>query len=257
MDMEAGFLIGFREALEAALIIGVLVSLLYRTEREFMVKWVWGGVMLALVASILTWQAFEVIVGEFSKKNEVLFEGFLYLIAAVLITTVILHVIGHATREVLEKQAEKAIKTREAFGIGLLAFVSVWREGVETVIFIGAGTESNQAITGLFIGIIIAAILGYVLFSSTKNLDIRFMFNMSTSLLIGFAAYLVMKAIHEFGEIGFMGMPESFPLQVFGASLYLVIAHFVSEKYSVSLVGSITGTFKGITTLFTNGNSRD
>ena len=257
MDMEAGFLIGFREALEAALIIGVLVSLLYRTEREFMVKWVWGGVVLALVASILTWQAFEVMVGGISNKNEELFEGFLYLIAAVLITTVILHVIGHATREVLEKQAEKAIKTREAFGIGLLAFVSVWREGVETVIFIGAGTESNEAITGLFIGIIIATILGYVLFSSTKSLDIRFMFNMSTSLLIGFAAYLVMKAIREFGEIGFMGMPESFPLQVFGASVYLVIAHFVSEKYSVSLVGSITGTFKGITTLFTNGNSRD
>ena len=257
MDMEAGFLIGFREALEAALIIGVLVSLLYRTEREFMVKWIWGGVMLALVASILTWQAFEVMVGGISNENEELFEGFLYLIAAVLITTVILHVIGHATREVLEKQAEKAIKIREAFGIGLLAFVSVWREGVETVIFIGAGTESNEAITGLFIGIISATILGYVLFSSTKNLDIRFMFNMSTTLLIGFAAYLVMKAIREFGEIGFMGMPESFSLQVFGASVYLVMAHFVSEKYSVSLVGSITGTFKGITTLFTNGNSRD
>ena len=153
MDMEAGFLIGFREALEAALIIWVLVSLLYRTDRGFMAKWVWGGVVLAIVASVLTWQAFEVIVGEFSKKNEELFEGILYLIAAVLITTVILHVIGHATREVLENKAEKAIETREAFGIGLLAFVSVWREGVETVIFIGAGTESNDAITGLFIGI--------------------------------------------------------------------------------------------------------
>ena len=246
MDMQAGFLIGFREALEATLIIGILVSLLYRTDREFMAKWVWGGVVLALVASILTWQAFEIIVGEFSKKNEELFEGFLYLIAAVLITTVILHVIGHATREVLEKQAEKAIKTREAFGMGLLAFVSVWREGVETVIFIGAGTKSNEAITGLFIGIIIATIIGYVLFSSTKNLNIQFMFNMSTSLLIGFAAYLVMKAISEFGEVGFMGIPESFPLQIIGAAIYLVIAHFISEKYGVSLIKSLTGTFKGI-----------
>jgi len=255
MDMEAGFLIGFREALEAALIIGVLVSLLYRTDREFMAKWVWGGVLLALVASVLTWQAFEIIIGEFSKKNEELFEGVLYLIAAVLITTVILHVIGHATREVLENKAEKAIETREAFGIGLLAFVSVWREGVETVIFIGAGTESSDAITGLFIGIILATIIGYALFASTKNLDIRFMFNLSTSLLIGFAAYLVMKAIHEFGEIGFMGIPESFPLQVVGASVYLVITHFVSEKYGVSLIGSITGTLKGLGNLF-NLNSK-
>ena len=151
MDLEAGFLIGFREALEAVLIVGVLISLLYRTGRESMAKWVWGGVILALIASLLTWQAFEIVVGEFSKKNEELFEGILYLVAAALITTVILHVIGHANREVLENKAEEAIETRKAFGIGLLAFVSVWREGVETVIFIGAGTESGEAITGLTI----------------------------------------------------------------------------------------------------------
>ena len=248
--MLAGFLIGFREALEAALIIGVLISLLYRTRRELMAKWVWGGVVLALIASVLTWMTFEIFVGEFSKKNEELFEGLLYLVAAILITTVILHVIGHASKEILENKAERAIEIREAFGIGLLAFVSVWREGVETVIFIGAGTESSSAITGLFIGIVLAAAIGYVLFATTKNLDIRFMFNVSTSLLIGFAAYLVMKAIHEFGEIGFMGIPESFPLQVVGASAYLVMAHFVSEKYGVSLIDSITGTFRGIGSLF-------
>ena len=247
--MLAGFLIGFREALEAALIIGVLISLLYRTRRELMAKWVWGGVVLALIASVLTWMTFEIFVGEFSKKNEELFEGLLYLVAAILITTVILHVIGHASKEILENKAEKAIEIREAFGIGLLAFVSVWREGVETVIFIGAGTENSDAITGLFIGIVLAAAIGYVLFATTKNLDIRFMFNVSTSLLIGFAAYLVMKAIHEFGEIGFMGIPESFPLQVAGASAYLVMAHFVSEKYGVSLIDSVTGTFRGIGSL--------
>ena len=247
--MLAGFLIGFREALEAALIIGVLISLLYRTRRELMAKWVWGGVVLALIASVLTWMTFEIFVGEFSKKNEELFEGLLYLVAAILITTVILHVIGHASKEILENKAERAIEIREAFGIGLLAFVSVWREGVETVIFIGAGTESSDAITGLFIGIVLAAAIGYVLFATTKNLDIRFMFNVSTSLLIGFAAYLVMKAIHEFGEIGFMGIPESFPLQVVGASAYLVMAHFVSEKYGVSLIDSVTGTFRGIGSL--------
>jgi len=248
--MEAGFLIGFREALEAALIVGVLISLLYRTKRELMAKWVWCGVVLALIASVLTWMIFEIFVGEFSKKNEELFEGLLYLVAAILITTVILHVIGHASKEVLENKAENAIEIREAFGIGLLAFVSVWREGVETVIFIGAGTESSSAITGLFIGIVLAAAIGYVLFATTKNLDIRFMFNVSTSLLIGFAAYLVMKAIHEFGEIGFMGIPESLPLQVVGASAYLVMAHFVSEKYGVSLIDSVTGTFRGIGNLF-------
>jgi hypothetical protein len=58
-----------------------------------------------------------------------------------------------------------------------------------------------------------------------------------------------MKSIHEFGEIGFMGIPESFPLQVVGASVYLVIAHFVSERYGVSLIESVMGTFKGMRNL--------
>ena len=65
MDIGAGFLIGFREALEAALIVGVLITLLHHTNRKFMVKWVWGGVLFALIASVLTWQAFEIFVGEF------------------------------------------------------------------------------------------------------------------------------------------------------------------------------------------------
>ena len=151
MDMEAGFLIGFREALEAALIIGILITLLQRTNRQAMVHWVWGGVIAALVASVATWQAFFLIAGEFSRYNEELFEGILYLVAAVLITTVILQIFGHDTRQVLERKAEAAITRREALGMGLLSFVAVWREGVETVIFLGAGTQSDDAITGAVI----------------------------------------------------------------------------------------------------------
>ena len=252
MDLQTGLLIGFREALEAVLIITVLIGLLYRTHRERMVKWIWGGVALAVVMSVLTWQVFEVFVGEFSGKNEELFEGMLYLLAAVLITTVILHVIGHASKEVLEEKAEKAIETNESFGIGLLAFVSVWREGVETVIFIGAGTESGEAITGLLIGIALACGIGYMIFTGIQDVNIGFMFNVSTSLLIAFAAYLVMKAMHEFGEVGFLGLPESKVVEVGGAVVYLIIAYFLSERYGISLIDSVTNTMKGIASVFTS-----
>ena len=57
-ELVAGGVIGFREALEAALIVGILVALLQRTDRQAMVRWVWGGVVVAVIASVATLQAF-------------------------------------------------------------------------------------------------------------------------------------------------------------------------------------------------------
>ena len=230
--MEAGFLIGFREALEAALIIGILITLLQRTDRQAMVYWVWGGVIAALVASVATWQAFFLIAGEFSRYNEELFEGILYLVAAVLITTVILQIFGHDTRQVLERKAEAAIARREALGMGLLSFVAVWREGVETVIFLGAGTQTDDAIIGALAGIALAVGVGWLIFSSTRKIDL-------------FAAYLVSKAVHEFGEIGLL--PKNSMLSAAAVLVYLGITHVVSNRYGVSLVKACNGVLSALT----------
>ena len=243
--MEAGFLIGFREALEAALIIGVLITLLQRTDRQAMVYWVWGGVIAALVASVATWQAFFLIAGEFSRYNKELFEGILYLVAAVLITTVILQIFGHDTRQVLERKVEAAIARREALGMGLLSFVAVWREGVETVIFLGAGTQTDDAIIGALAGIALAVGVGWLIFSSTRKIDLRLLFDSSTVLLILFAAYLVSKAVHEFGEIGLL--PKNSMLSAAAVLVYLGITHVVSNRYGVSLVKACNGVLSALT----------
>ncbi len=244
-ELVAGGVIGFREALEATLIIGILVALLQRTERQGMVRWVWGGVVIAIIASVATWQAFFIVTGEFSKYNEELFEGVLYLIAAVLITSVVLHIFGHDTRSMIERKAEDAIASREAFGMGLLAFVSVWREGVETVIFLGAGTQTGDAIAGALVGIALACGIGWLIFSSTHNIDLRLLFDGSTVLLILFAAYLVSKAVHEFGEIGVL--PENRMLPAAAVLAYFGITHIVSSRYGVSLVKAFNGVLNALT----------
>ena len=244
-ELVAGGVIGFREALEAALVIGILVALLQRTERQGMVRWVWGGVVIAIIASVATWQAFFIVTGEFSKYNEELFEGVLYLIAAVLITSVVLHIFGHDTRSMIERKAEDAIASREAFGMGLLAFVSVWREGVETVIFLGAGTQTGDAIAGALVGIALACGIGWLIFSSTHNIDLRLLFDGSTVLLILFAAYLVSKAVHEFGEIGLL--PENRMLPAAAVLAYFGITHIVSSRYGVSLVKAFNGVLNALT----------
>ena len=244
-ELAAGGVIGFREALEAALIIGILVALLQRTDRGAMVRWVWAGVAAALVASVATWKVFFRLTGEFSKYNEELFEGILYLFAAALITTVVLHIFGHDTRRMLERKAEAAIARREALGMGLLAFVSVWREGVETVIFLGAGTQSSDAIIGALVGIVLACGLGWLIFSSTRKIDLKLLFDGSTVFLVLFAAFLVSKAMHEFGEIGLL--PESALLSGAAVLAYFGIAHVVSSRYGISLVQAFTNLLRDLT----------
>ena len=244
-ELVAGGVIGFREALEAALIVGILIALLQRTERQAMVRWVWGGVVIAVVASVVTWQAFLLFAGKFSKYNEELFEGILYLFAAALITSVVLHIFGHETRNMIERKAEAAIAHREAVGMGLLAFISVWREGVETVIFLGAGTQTEDAVIGALVGIALACGLGWFIFVSTRKINLQLLFDGSTVFLVLFAAYLVSKAVHEFSEIGLL--PENGLLPVAAVLAYFGITHMVSSRYGVSLVKAFNGVLSALT----------
>ena len=241
--MVAGGVIGFREALEAALIVGILVALLQRTDRGAMVRWVWGGVVVAVIASVATWQAFFHVSGEFAKYE--LFEGLLYIIAAVLITSVVLQIFGHETRSIIERKAEAAIARREALGMGLLAFISVWREGVETVIFLGAGTQTEDAVIGALVGIALACGSGWFIFVSTRRIDLQLLFDGSTVFLVLFAAYLVSKAVHEFSEIGLL--PENGLLPAAAVLAYFGITHVVSSRYGVSLVKACNGVLSALT----------
>ena len=244
-ELVAGGVIGFREALAAALIVGILVALLQRTDRGAMVCWVWGGVGVAVIASVATWKAFFLVTGEFSKHNEELFEGLLYLIAAALITSVVLHIFGHETRGMIERKAEVAIARREALGMGLLAFISVWREGVETVIFLGAGTQTGDAVIGALVGITLACGFGWFIFVSTRRIDLQLLFDGSTVFLVLFAAYLVSKAVHEFSEIGLL--PENRLLPAAAVLAYFGITHVVSSHYGVSLVKACNGVLSALT----------
>ncbi|MEO2236871.1 MAG: FTR1 family protein, partial [Candidatus Poseidoniia archaeon] len=153
-------------------------------------------------------------------------------------------VAGHDTRRMLERKAEAAIARREALGMGLLAFISVWREGVETVIFLGAGTQSGDAITGALVGIVLACGLGWLIFSSTRKIDLKLLFDGSTVFLVLFAAFLVSKAMYEFGEIGLL--PESALLSGVVVVAYFGITHVVSSRYGVSLVAAFTGLLSGL-----------
>jgi high-affinity iron transporter len=145
--------------------------------------WVWGGL-----------ESFE--------EHEALFEGVLEIFAALLLTLVIVHFIRHPSARELENWADEAFKQKHGMGLFLISFLSVWREGSETVVFIGAGTEGTYAIVGVFFGIVVATGFAYAFFARGMEIDISKLFKITNVLLILFAAGLVAHGFHELQEAG-------------------------------------------------------
>ncbi len=91
-------------------------------------------------------------------------------------------------------------------GLVILAFVVVVREGIETVLFLFAATrvaESPVLFTvGGFLGLVIALGIGYSIYKGSSRLNLRAFFNVTSLILIMFAAGLLTYGIHEFIEAG-------------------------------------------------------
>jgi|TARA_B110000881_G_scaffold175092_1_gene159720 high-affinity iron transporter len=204
LGLWAGGLIGFREAVEAALIIGVLLTWLARSERGELSHWIWKGVGAGVVASLVVAALFTWIWGgvESFEANEAMFEGVLEILAAVLLTAVIIHFIRHPSSRELEAWADEAFQTKQGAGLFMISFLSVWREGSETVIFISAGTDGFGAVVGVVIGITMASLLAYAFFKRGMEVDISKLFKVTNVLLILFAAGLVAHGFHELQEAG-------------------------------------------------------
>ncbi|PJE81098.1 high-affinity iron transporter [Candidatus Pacearchaeota archaeon CG10_big_fil_rev_8_21_14_0_10_32_42] len=201
--MIASFIITFRETLEAALIIGIILSFLARTKQSKYNNVVYIGIVFGLIASIIGALLFINLAGGFEGRAEQIFEGIVMLIGALLLTTMILWMMKqrHVTVE-LEHKVEKNIIESNRFGLFLLVFISILREGIETIIFLGAASvaSAGNSLIGGFGGIVTAMFLGYIIFVGSKKINIKKFFSITSILLILFAAGLVAHGIHELGE---------------------------------------------------------
>jgi len=201
--MISSFIITFREALEASLIIGIILGYLVRTRQTKYNNVVYVGVASGIVASIIGALLFTAIAGGLTGRTEEIFEGITMLIGSLLLTTMILWMMKqkHIARE-LEYKVSMEITEAHKFGLFLLVFVSVLREGIETVIFLGAASfvSTNNNMIGAISGIIGAIFLGYAIFIGSRKINIKKFFNITGILLILFATGLLTYGIHELQE---------------------------------------------------------
>ena len=205
--MLASFLLSLREGLEAALIIGIVLGVLVKIKRTDMSGVVWRGVGLAALLSLLAAIALNLLGMEFEGKGEEIFEGVAMLLAAGVLTWMILWMKNHGgtLKSEIEEQTNQAALGKGQKALFALAFLAVFREGIELALFLLAARLTSsplQTVSGALLGLIGAAILGWILFTSTMRLSLRNFFGATNILLIIFAAGLVGLGVHEFNEAG-------------------------------------------------------
>ena len=202
--MGALFLIIFRESLEAAIVIGILAAFLARLGLYRLRSALWVGGILALASSLGIAALFLKILGEFEGRAEQLFEGSIMLVGAGFLTSLILWIHKGDMRSTIEGRIPGGEGRAGWLGVALLAFVSILREGVETVIFLGASLRTLGVGGGLagLAGLVAAAFLGYLAFAAGRKLHA--FFRVTNILLVLFAAGLVGRAAGEFGEAGIL-----------------------------------------------------
>jgi high-affinity iron transporter len=205
--MLASFLLSLREGLEAALIIGIVLGVLVKLKRTDLNGVVWRGVGLAALLSLLAAIALNLLGMEFEGKGEEIFEGVAMLLAAGVLTWMILWMKNHGgtLKSEIEEQTNQAALGKGQKALFALAFLAVFREGIELALFLLAARLTSsplQTISGALLGLSGAAVLGWILFTSTMRLSLRNFFGATNILLIIFAAGLVGLGVHEFNEAG-------------------------------------------------------
>ncbi len=203
--MISSFVITFREVLEAALVIGIVLSYLAKTKQTHYNPAVYMGVVYGVAASILGAFLFTWLLGGFTGSAEQVFEGMTMLIGALLLTTMILWMMKQKQIAVeLEHRVAAELDKAHKWGLLLLVFFAVLREGIETVIFLKAASFSSpgNTLVGASAGIIAAIFLGYTIFFGSTKINLKKFFNITSFLLILFAAGLVAHGIHELQEAG-------------------------------------------------------
>jgi len=199
------FLIMFREVLEGVLVVGILYTFIVKTGKLHLKKSITNGIVASFIATAIFAVIFQITYGGFEGKQAALFEGTTMLIAAFLLSTMIIWMGRNKNVAAsLEKEASDIIDQDKNVSLGLFAltFFAIFREGVEVVLFMYAILIQSDGLSigGSILGSLVALMIGYSIFIQGKKVPLKKFFNVTSILLIFVCAGLVAYGVHEFEE---------------------------------------------------------
>ena len=204
------FVIGLREGVEAALIVGIIAAFLRREGRRDVLRWVWTGVVLAAGLCLLVGIGLEALSRELPYKQQEGLETVIALVAVVAVTWMVVWMRRHARRlrGDLERGVTVALAEGSVIALVAMAFFAVFREGFESAVFLlaafDASTDPVVAGGGALLGFAIAALLGWGIYRGGVKIDLALFFRFTGVVLVLVAAGLVASAAHTAHEAGWV-----------------------------------------------------
>ena len=205
--MAYSLLITTREGLEAGLILAIVLSYLTRTNQRQHWWPVWSGAIAAFLGSLILGGILELTAASLSGTALEAFQGSAMLFAVAVLTAMIFWMKRQAATigRDLQANVDSALRAGSTFALGLLAFTAVGREGLETVLFLFAGSASADDVfvywLGAGVGLAIAAAIAYIVYAGSARLPLAAFFNVTGVLLVVLAAGLLVNGLKELHEM--------------------------------------------------------
>jgi high-affinity iron transporter len=207
--------IGLREGLEAALIVGIIAAFLGRNGRRDALRQMWIGVAAAVVLCLLIGVGLVTLSQELPQQAQEGLETVIGLFAVVMVTFMIVWMSKHSRymKRDLEGAASDALARGSAGALVAMAFLAVLREGFETSVFLvsvlqNSGSVATGAI-GAVLGILIAVAIGYGIYRGGVKLNMARFFKITGLVLVLVAAGLVMTALRTAHEAGWLNVGQA------------------------------------------------
>jgi high-affinity iron transporter len=206
----ATFVIFLREGVEASMIVAILLAYLNRLGRRDHFRDVFLGVGAALLLATAVGVAVYATVRQYDDtRGQMIFETVTYLLAAAVLTYMTFWMRNHARSlsKELRSRAEAALDGKARWGLGLLAFQAVGREGLETVVFTLAivfSTSPAGALSGAVLGLAGSLVIAFVIYRLGHKLNLSRFFTVIGVLLMVFAAGLLVDAIQNLQQLGWL-----------------------------------------------------
>jgi len=248
--LTTGLLTGLREGVEAALIVSIILAYLARTGNQRHFGKIWLGAGAAIALSVVIGLVLFTTIGGFEAPAEQIFEGFAMLTAAAVVTWMLFWMRRTSAniKGQLHAGVDRALVEGGIFGLTILAFTAVIREGIETALFLmgqatAAGTQATSTLVGAVIGLLIAVAIGYGLYRGARVINLRTFFAWTGIALIFIAAGLLSHGIHEFIEAGWITFGTGTAFDISG-----ILPHEAEPANgALGVIGSILRALVGYT----------
>ena len=218
LAFTTSFSIIFREGLESALIIGAILAYLDASRNARYKKHVYLGIVIAIIATVITWYVAQFIIGISGASRE-LIEAIAGISAVAVLFWVSFWILNKVETkkwiEFVKAKVWQATTTGSVMVFAMLSFFTVYREGFETVLFYQAmfsfaKNMETFVLLGLVLGLAVIISVVFIIRKIGKKLPLRVLFGLTMAIGAYMSIAFIGNAIREFQEVGYISTTHLF-----------------------------------------------